>query len=40
MKVIGVEKDYAFEKKKRYDLIAENQKEILIFDWKFSNYDA
>lgn len=38
MKVTGIEKDFKLDGiEKRYDLIAENENEVLIFDWKFSD---
>ncbi|EAR95509.2 hypothetical protein TTHERM_00079130 (macronuclear) [Tetrahymena thermophila SB210] len=41
MKVTGIEGEFKSEgETKRYDLLAENEKEALIFDWKFSNQDA
>ncbi|KAL4464706.1 hypothetical protein ABPG74_011267 [Tetrahymena malaccensis] len=41
MKVTGIEKEFNSEgERKRYDLLAENEKEALIFDWKFTQQDA
>ncbi|KAL4508123.1 hypothetical protein ABPG72_021496 [Tetrahymena utriculariae] len=41
MQVKGVEAEFKSEGEiKRYDLLAENEKEALIFDWKFTQQDA